>query len=244
MVGSMKASIDIERPRNFRLRAKLFGPPEFDLGSNDELFWFWAKGAPQQAIYFARHAEYANAPASHLIPVEPGMLIDAFGLVRIEPGAPHEGPFPRGDGTVEIRSQIHGATGAAHRVIVVDDRYGWITEQHVFDASGNVVASVRASGHRHYPQVGASLPHHLELSMPLAGQTLRVDVGEYWINQPADPSQWVMPQVPGYTPVNIASPQFQPPEPLSLTSPRAVQPASPQSRAAMLPAYRGHNVSR
>lgn len=243
MVGSLRASISVERPRRFRLRAKLISP-EVDLGSNDELFWFWAKSSPQPAIYFARHDEYANAGASQLLPVAPSMLIEAFGLVQLEPGAQHEGPFPRGDGSVEIRSRINGSGGAARRVIVVNDRYGWITEQHLFDVSGNALASVRASGHRHYPQVGASLPHHLEVTMSGAGQTLRIDVGEYWINQLAgDPGLWTMPQLPGYTRVNVASPPFQPPPGLSLTSPTGIQPPAPESRAAMLPEYRGH-VSR
>ena len=243
MVGSLKASISVERPQRFRLRAKLFGPPEVDLGSNDELFWFWAKSSPQPAIYYARHSEYANAAASQLLPVAPSMLIEAFGLVWIEPGGQHEGPFPRADGKVEIRSRLNGGGGAASRVIVVDDRYGWITEQHVFDVSGNVLASVRASGHRHYPQVGASLPHNLEVTMSGAGQTLRIDVGEYWLNQQADPGQWAMPQLPGYPPVNVASPQFQPQQALSLSPPGGFQPPLPQPRAAMLPAYRGHSVS-
>lgn len=43
-----------EQPRRFRLRAGTgFTGQELDIGSNDELFWFWAKQNPQPAIYFA-----------------------------------------------------------------------------------------------------------------------------------------------------------------------------------------------
>lgn len=242
-VLGLRTRISLERPRRFRLRAKMVSR-EIDLGSNDERFWFWAKSAPQPAIYYARHDEYANAAAGQLMPIDPTMLIEAFGLVRLEPAAVHEGPYARGDGKVEIRTQLNGAAGQRTRVLVVDDRYGWITEQHLFAANGALLASVRASGHRHYPTVGASLPHQLEISMPSVGRALRIDVGEYWINQLSeDPAQlWVMPQFPGYTRVNVADPHFQPPRDLSVAPAPAIQPPPRASRVGMLPAYRGHNV--
>src|SRR5262249_10156370 len=38
-----------QKPRNFRMSAKLMGQDELDLGSNDQEFWFWVKhGQPYQ----------------------------------------------------------------------------------------------------------------------------------------------------------------------------------------------------
>ena len=240
----LKTRFSVERPRRFRLRSK-FISPEVDLGSNDELFWFWAKNSPQRAVYFARHEDYANTAANHHMPIDPTMLIGALGLVRLEPAVLHEGPYPRADGQVEVRTRNYNPGVSTTRVLVIDAKYGWITEQHLFGQHNNLIASVRAAGHRHYANVGASLPHQLDITMAGVGRSLRIEVTDYWINQLGDdPTQlWQIPQFPGYMPVNVASPQFQPGPDLSFTPSHGAQPLPPQSRAAMLPEYRGH-VSR
>lgn len=241
----LKTSFSVERPRRFRLRAK-FLSPEVDLGSNDELFWFWAKNSPEPAVYYARHEEYSRAASHQFMPIDPTMLIEALGLVRLEPGAVLDGPYPRADGQVEVYDRGNG-TNATTRLLVVDAKYGWISEQHLFGANRNPIASVRASGHRHYRNVGASVPHQIDISMAGITQPLRIEVGDYWINQLGDdPAQlWRMPELPGYTPVNVASPQFQPPQNLSWSNAPTVQPPPPESRIGLLPKYRGHgHVSR
>src|SRR4051812_45296516 len=75
-----------EQPRRFRLRAGTgITGQELDLGSNDELFWFWAKQNPQPAIYFARHDAFAQSPSRNLVPIEPLWIVDALGLPQFDP---------------------------------------------------------------------------------------------------------------------------------------------------------------
>ena len=61
---SLRASVAFERPRRFRLRAEtgLTGT-EFDLGSNDELFWFWVRREQPPAMYYCRHDQFASSQA-------------------------------------------------------------------------------------------------------------------------------------------------------------------------------------
>lgn len=239
-IPALRTSLSLERPSRFRLRSKLLSP-ELDLGSNDELFWFWAKSAPEPVVYYASHQEYATSPVRGLFPVDPRWLVEALGLVHLEPGAVHEGPVPQGSGRVALRSRINSAADGLTRVLVIDDRYGWILEQHLLNSDGQVLATARTSNHRFYPVAAVSLPHRIEIEMPAAQMNLRIDVSEFQVNQLyGDPTQlWSMPPFPGYTPVNIATPQaLAPATPFSAPTGYPTYETE-QQRAAMRPTYRG-----
>ena len=45
-----------------------------------------------------------------MMPVEPSWLLAALGMVDIDPASVFDGPLPRGDGTVELRSSLPSAT--------------------------------------------------------------------------------------------------------------------------------------
>ena len=51
----VRANLAYEQPRHFRLLAQLsqFTGRELDMGSNDELFWFWIRRDSQPSVYFA-----------------------------------------------------------------------------------------------------------------------------------------------------------------------------------------------
>jgi hypothetical protein len=242
---SLRASIAVEPPRRFRLRASFLGP-ELDVGSNDDQFWFWAKSSPEPGVYFARYDQLQSSSVQQLVPVEPAWLIEAFGLVHLEPGGQHEGPVARGDGMLEVRSRV-GAMGQFVRTILIDNKYGWVVQQQVTDTAGRIVAAAKAGNHRFYPEAGASLPHHVEVHIPRAQLTFAIDVSQYSVNQLAgDPAQlWGLPQMEGYNLLNLAE------SPLADSAPWAPSPPTPLSPDASLPAqvgfqpqYRGYSARR
>jgi len=102
---TLRASIAMECPRRFRLRAEtgLTGP-EVDLGSNDELFWFWIRRNEPPAVYFCRHEQFATSSVRYQVPVAPDWLIEALGVVQLDPNLPHQGPLVQSDGKLEIRT--------------------------------------------------------------------------------------------------------------------------------------------
>ncbi|MCA9204845.1 MAG: hypothetical protein KDA59_17445 [Planctomycetales bacterium] len=252
-VPALQADLAMQRPRQFRLRAELtkLTGQELDLGSNDELFWMWVKRSPQPAIYYPRHEQYANSLARQLLPVEPHWLIDALGLVQLDPHGQHEGPYPRGGGQLEIRSRLPSARGELTRVLLVNERYAWIMEQHLYDDRGQLLASARASDHRFYADHGVALPHHVDVQLRDvqlgAGQpqtlAFSVDVRGYAINQLyGDTSQqFALPSIAGYQLVDLADPSLQIP---GVTAPLARQQLPPtdprQPRIGYRPEYRGY----
>ena len=241
---ALRTTISLEPPDRFRLRAKLIGP-EIDLGSNEEVFWFWAKKSPEPAIYYARRDQFGSNPAAAPFPVDPHWLLEAFGLVMLAPGDAHEGPFSRPDGNFEVRSRIPSPAGELTRVLVIDSRYGWILEQHLFDARGQLLATSRTTGHRFYEAYSVSLPHHVAIEIPAAKMSLQIDVSEFLINQIYDDpaTLWAMPVIEGYTPVNLSAPHATAtgvPRRPGVSRPTARR----QARAAMSPTYRGYTQMR
>ena len=61
-------------PRRVRLQAETSATgPEVDLGSNEEVFWFWVNRNEPPAVYFDRHSQRAGSAAqkgAHLCVVE------------------------------------------------------------------------------------------------------------------------------------------------------------------------------
>ena len=241
----LRTTVSLERQLRFRLKSKLIGP-ELDIGSNDELFWFWAKRNDEPLVFYASHRDFAASPTRGMFPVDPHWLIEAIGLVQLEPGGMHEEPIPLGDGRVEVRTRLPRPTGDMTRVLVIDGRYGWILEQRLHDVTGRVVASSRTSGHRYYASAAVSLPHRIEIEMPDAQLSLTLEVNEFAINSLyGSPEQlWAMPPFDGYTPVNIAVPQFShSPSPMTGLN-GGPPPIGPPSRLSQQPTYRGYSTTR
>ena len=241
----LRTTVSLERQLRFRLKSKLIGP-ELDIGSNEELFWFWAKRNDEPLVFFANHRDFAASPTRGMFPVDPHWLIEAIGLVQLEPGGMHEQPVPLGDGRVEVRTRLPSPRGDMTRVLVIDGRYGWILEQHLYDPTGRAMASSRTSGHRYYATDAVSLPHRIEIEMPDAQLSLTLEVNEFSINSLyGSPDQlWAMPRFEGYTRVNIAMRHF-PPNVSPMTGFNgSPPPIGPPSRLSQQPTYRGYSSTR
>ena len=109
----LSATLNLERERRFRLRASLpivLGAG-IDLGSNDELFWFEVPEGISKTLYYARHDQYRQQLHRAVLPVDPTWVMDALGLVQIDPNAVVAGPVKREDGKLEIRSSLNMPDG-------------------------------------------------------------------------------------------------------------------------------------
>lgn len=235
----LRATLAVERPRRVRLRAKMI-VQELDVGSNDELFWLWTKSDPERAIYYAYHEQFAANPASQRLPVGPDWLIEALGLVQLDPAGQHEGPTSRPDQRVEIRSRLE-RNGVPYTRVLVVDNHGWIVEQQLWDISGRALATARCSDYHFYEEAGVSLPHRVHIELPAAQLSFQLEVDRYLINQlQGDPAQrWTPPASEGYRQVNIADlgPEIPNVSPYGQPDPRA-RPFN-EPRAAFRPSYRG-----
>jgi len=217
---TLRASVAMERPARFRLQADtaLTPGPEFDLGSNEEMFWFWFRGDPQQAVYYCRHDQFAQSAARDAIPIAPAELIDALGLARFDPALPHQGPVLRPDGRLEIRTIRETDEGPVTRITWVNPG-GWIVGQFFYDAQGQLALQTVASGHRRDPLSGLVMPTVVDVFCPPSKLRpspfrMRINLGNVAINAPSAtrPERWQMPSYEGSRFVDLGDPnvRFEP----------------------------------
>ena len=246
----LSGNIAAERPGRFRLTAGTIAGQELDIGSNDELFWMWVRRNQPPAVYFCRHAEFANSNIRQVMPVEPSWLLAAMGIVDIDPASVFDGPLPsaRGQGTLELKSWLPTASGRLQRVTVVDARRAWVIEQDIYDPSGTtLLASARADSHRYYPAEQVSLPDRVTIQLPTANLRMTINLGVVQINQLAtDRGQlWTLPIFDGYPQHNLGGAvpgtplpgQTISPPPSAAIIPTAYPAAYPTTPYPVTPAY-------
>jgi hypothetical protein len=237
----LTGNIAAERPGRFRLTAgTAISGEEIDLGSNDELFWIWSRRNKPPAVYYCRHDQFANSAIRDVMPIEPSWLLAALGMVELDPAMVYDGPLPRGNGTVELRSWLPSASGTLNRVTVVDSRRAWVVEQHIYDPTGTtLLASAVAESFRYYPAQQVSLPERVAIRLPTANMSLKIDLGTMQINQLAGNRQqlWSMPAFEGYAQYDLSGAVPGTPlpgQPSARSYTPAIGPASPA--ASYLPA--------
>ena len=147
------ATVHLQRDKDFRLRAKLpiIMGASMDVGSNDEVFWFEFPEGVTRTMYFARHDQYTSNLENAVIPVNPAWLIEALGLVHLDPALVLQGPVTRNDGLLEIRSWMPDRVH--QRVCYIDAEGGFVKEQFLSKPNINggetILAISRTSDHRY-----------------------------------------------------------------------------------------------
>ena len=206
---TLRANLAMQRPRCFRLRAEsLLMGPELDVGSNDERFWFWVRQSADPSVFYCRHDEFAGSRARQMIPVSPEWLIEAMGVVEFDPALPYQGPFVRPDGRLEIHTIVETMVGPSKKVAVIDQDYGWVLAQHLYDHQDRLIVSLTAEDHRRDPLSGLTMPRQVKIDCPQNNFHMEMNLGNVNINT-LDCNQqqlWEVPQYPGSRLVNLGSP--------------------------------------
>ncbi|WP_164103434.1 hypothetical protein [Candidatus Laterigemmans baculatus] len=245
-VSRLSATLALERPRRFRLRASLpiMLGAGLDVGSNDETFWMqYPDNGVHQTLLFARHDEFQQRMAGSPLPVDPTWLIEALGLVHIDPELVTEGPVPRGDGALEVRTRVPTASGSYQRVLLIDGAAGFVRGQYLYGPAGELVASASGSEHQYYPEHRVVLPHSVQIQLqPQAGPPmgLQIEIGSYVLNQllGEDPRLFEIPtgshQVIDLSRLqpSVAPPPLGAVPPPGMLPPAALPPATPPPGAS------------
>lgn len=225
-VPKLSATMNLQRDRNFRLKASipLIMGSGIDLGSNANEFWFEVPEGVTQTLYHANHEQYARNLDRAILPVDPSWLIDAIGLARLDPNTVIAGPVTRTDGLIEVRNSVATAAGTYQRVCFIEPSAGYITHLFLYSPDGRLVAKSFSSEHEYFETVNSVLPHRVKIELfPDAGPplALQLQVSVYSINQllSGDPQLFNMPttrnrvdlmQLTGIPPTNAYAPTSSP----------------------------------
>lgn len=235
---SPQANIALVRPLKFRMQvATGLTGTEVDIGSNDEIFWFWFRREQPPYLYYCRHDQYAQSAAKQLMPVEPRFLVEAFGLVTFETYEQHQGPFPVGSGRLEIRTIRATQLGTITKVTRVHEESGAVLEQHIYDSNAKLLASAITSNHQIDQASGAIIPRQIELSWPDAQMNVKVYLNTLQVNTLTGSATGIFdkPKYEGWTDVNLANPNLS----LQSNSPQtgSLQQSAPLQQTPQQGAY-------
>jgi hypothetical protein len=79
----LTGSVQYEKPNHFRMRIRSVFGEELDMGSNDQVFWYWSRKDPRPGLYFAYHEDYLKTRLK--TPFDPVFLRESLGLDEIKP---------------------------------------------------------------------------------------------------------------------------------------------------------------
>lgn len=80
-----------QKPRNFRLKAKVIGQPAVDIGSNNQEFWYWiSKVEPVPYVFHCNYDELDKGNVRLPFPFHPDMIVSALGMGEYDPSKQYE----------------------------------------------------------------------------------------------------------------------------------------------------------
>lgn len=199
----LHGTLAVEKGGHLRLQVNTVVSHEVDMGSNEEVFWIWAKRMEPSYVY-CRHDQIDAARQTLGVPFEPEWLMQALGVAPINPNGL----------TMQIDASNHRArlvqpvvTAHGHtmqKVMMVDLVNGVIVEHSVLDGRGVKVAQARLEDFRVDRKSGAILARHVNLDWPQNKMSLVMNLGHVEVNPPSIPSQiWAMPEMPGVQMVDL-----------------------------------------
>ena len=112
---TLHASIAFQRPLFFRLRAGMgLTGAEMDLGSNDQVLWYWVRRDQPPAVYFCRHDQFATSRARQHAH-RPLLADRCLGRCRFRPFAAAPGALSGSERPAGDPHHSRDARGAGHK---------------------------------------------------------------------------------------------------------------------------------
>jgi hypothetical protein len=162
-----------EGPRNFRMKAKMFGNDEVDLGSNNQEFWYWIKRSEQPWQVFCSYQALEEGRVKQMpFPFQPDWVLEAMGMGKYGPADRYERIVEKE--TVKLVERTKSPQGVPVRKIIVFNLRPASGDQPqvtdyllVEDATGKLICSAHIK-RRQIIAGRAEIPRDMELNWPEA----------------------------------------------------------------------------
>lgn len=207
----LHSRLTFERPKRLRIQgaASSVTSQEFDFGSNDEIFWLWARRNPGE-MWFCRHDLYHMSPLRSTIPIDPDWLIEAFGIVEFKQTDQHFGPNRLNNGNWEIMSHCQTPSGQYIKRTVIDAKNGCVVLQELYTPQRELVALAEATDLQ-YDRT-AEIYYAKKVTVQCRGMEgqMIIDLGSPKFNATTSfaSTVFVMPRYEGYQAVDLSSPEM------------------------------------
>jgi len=205
----LRTNMTFERPKRLRIRgsASALSGQELDFGSNDVLFWLWARRPEPKELYYCRHDQFATSPVRQTLPIDPDWILEALGIVEFRPDEQHEGPFPLEGNQLLVITRRQTATGQFTKKTTIDAKTSCILRQEMYSPQNVLIAQAVSSDHRHDKTTGVLYARRVEVQCQGTQGTLTIDLGNPTFNTltPISIGLFTMPTFDGYRPVDLAA---------------------------------------
>ena len=201
----LSGMLAVERGRHLRLVVNSIAGNEVDMGSNDDLFWIWAKRMPPPEYVYCRHEQTEAVRQAMGIPFEPEWLMQALGVAPLDSAGMKLEIEPTAR-QARLVQQVRSAHGhPLRKVILVDLPRGVILEHSVYDYNGKPIAIARLDEHQLDKASGVVFPRRVKLDLPPSDMSLVMRLGHVEINKGIPSQIWDMPKMNGYQVVDLGT---------------------------------------
>jgi hypothetical protein len=185
---ALNSQIVYEYPKKYRAIgvAMALSGNDFDIGSNERLFWVWYKQDPRNAIYYCHHDQYETSLVRENIPIDPNWLIEAMGIVIFQPNEEHQLAGRTTDGHWKVITKRPTPTGTFTKYTTVDRNTACILAQELYNPAGRLVASAESPNHTVDTTQGITYPQTVKLHFYLSGNQqfgMQMTMGQVQFNQ-------------------------------------------------------------
>jgi len=173
--GSAVGRMDCQKPRNFRLTARVVGQPLVDIGSNEQEFWYWI-GKADPHVFHRSHEAAARGGIRMPFPFQPDMVLAGLGMADRDPSGQYDVRVQAR--TVELIEPARSPEGKPIQKVTVFQRTQATGHQpqvmaHLLrDMQGHEICRATITEVVHDPRTGAELPRRIQFNWP--GQKLEM----------------------------------------------------------------------
>jgi hypothetical protein len=207
----LHSRISFERNKRLRIQsfATTLGGQELDFGSNETLFWLWARRLEKE-MYYCEHSKFPLCPVKQLVPIEPDWVIEALGVAEFSPNEQHEGPIKLDDGNLAIITRRQSASGLFIKRTILDGKTAWILRQEMYNPQNQLIALAVSSDHCYDKGSGIHYARKTEVQCQGTEGKLVIDLGTPVFNNsvPFNSATFTMPSFDGYKAVDICGQEF------------------------------------
>lgn len=197
---SLSANVSVESPKNLRFSARSIRGTEVDFGSNSDRFWFWMRANEPDIVLTGSHDGLDRQQAVP-IPFPPGWLMEALGVIPIDPSAVQVLRDPETPDRAKLVSADYVQGQQVQRVMLVDLALGQIVEHSLYDGNETLITSASMSNFQ--PSAGVMLPRTIVLNCPEAGSRMKMTIGDIEVNPKIPVATWQMQLDPNLRQVNL-----------------------------------------
>ena len=179
LVGQMAC----QKPKNFRMVAKVGGQQMVDMGSNSQEFWYWISKADPPYLFHCSHQDFSQGRARMPFPFQPDWVVEALGMGEYDPNRNYQ--VITEPGVLKLVESATSPNGQPVKKVTVFNRAPTsvqVTAYLLLDASGKEICGAYVQESAQDRATGAVYPKKINLVWPSEHIKLKMRLEDVAIN--------------------------------------------------------------